>query len=87
MATLISQTSSNGGTRRCDARCYNGHGARCKCICGGINHGKGLEQAAENTREMAKGLLERTDTEIAKEILTEIKDWEAKEKERMARCG
>lgn len=73
MATLISQTSSSGGTRRCDAKCYNGKHTRCKCICGGVNHGKGLEQAMENTREMAKDLLERTDTKIAKEILAEIK--------------
>jgi hypothetical protein len=36
----------------------------------------------ENTREMAKDLLERTDTKIAKDILAEIKDWEAKEKEK-----
>jgi len=56
MATLISQTTSNG-TRRCDARCYNGRGHKCKCICGGMNHGKGFQKAMENTRNMAETLL------------------------------
>lgn len=33
---------------RCDARCYNAKGDRCKCICDGHNHGVGLNQAIEN---------------------------------------
>ncbi len=82
MATLISQTTSSGGTRRCDARCYNGKHARCKCICGGRNHGVGLEKALENTKEMAKDLLKQVDTKIAKDILAEIEAHE--QKERMA---
>jgi hypothetical protein len=28
---------------RCDARCYNGQTkTRCRCVCGGQNHGRGL---------------------------------------------
>ena len=73
--TLISQTTSSG-TRRCDARCYNGKGHRCKCICGGKNHGAGLQTAAENTREMAKELLEMDGTAVATELLEQIKEWE-----------
>ena len=33
---------------RCDARCYNAKGTVCKCICGGINHGCGLNIAHGN---------------------------------------
>lgn len=78
MTTLISQTHG-GRTRRCDARCYNGKHARCKCICGGVNHGKGLEKAIENTREMAVKLLEMDNTKIARDILAAFE-----QKERMA---
>ena len=39
------------GRRRCDARCYNGRKTRCRCICGGHNHGKGLVKAVEDTRK------------------------------------
>ncbi|WP_422446013.1 hypothetical protein [Thermoanaerobacterium sp. DL9XJH110] len=71
MATLIQQWSG-GHRRRCDARCYNGHGNRCTCICGGANHGKGLQQAMQNTVEMAKELLKKADTEVAKDILKQL---------------
>jgi len=73
MTTLIQQTSSNGSRRRCDARCYNAQYGKCTCICGGHNHGKGLEQAIENTKEMAEKLLEQTNTKIAKEVLEQIR--------------
>ena len=39
---------------RCDARCYNAKEPACECICGGKNHGAGLERAAEQTRESAE---------------------------------
>ena len=69
---MISETH-HGHTRRCDARCYNGKHARCRCICGGRNHGVGLKKALENTKEMAVNLLERSGTKIAKEILADIR--------------
>lgn len=53
---LIEQVSG-GRRRRCDARCYNGKHARCRCVCGGTNHGKGLRQAQQNTAEMAEAML------------------------------
>ena len=58
MATLIIQGKGDRHDRRCTATCYNAKGADCKCVCGGHNHGKGLEQAIENTAEMAQAILE-----------------------------
>lgn len=43
---------------RCDARCYNAKEPSCDCICGGRNHGAGLEKAAEQTRECAEAWIE-----------------------------
>jgi hypothetical protein len=50
---LMTQVSSDGGRRRCDAKCYNAHKAECKCICGGVNHGVGREAAMANTRRIS----------------------------------
>ena len=48
--TLFSAYLPNGQKLgQCDASCYDGTGTRCKCICGGINHGVGLQQAAAQT--------------------------------------
>lgn len=46
-----------GRTRRCDRRCYDGRGKRCRCICQGRNHGVGLQRALEQTRELASDAL------------------------------
>jgi hypothetical protein len=36
-------------TKTCTARCYDAvPGSNCACICGGRNHGKGLDKALEN---------------------------------------
>ena len=48
MTTLISFSSSSGAQSRCDARCYEARHKNCACICGGRNHGAGLDQAIEN---------------------------------------
>lgn len=56
---------------RCDAKCYNATGAECHCICGGRNHGKGLDRATELTRELARDQvadIERRGGYIAPEI-------------------
>jgi hypothetical protein len=58
MTVLISLTTGAGKRRRCDARCYNGKHTRCRCICGGKNHGKGLDKAIQNTRDYMKDLIE-----------------------------
>lgn len=63
MATLIEVTSGSGRRRRCDANCYNATGQKCTCICGGANHGKGLEKALENTRKIVETFAERAEQE------------------------
>lgn len=59
MTTLIAVYNSQGLVGRCDAKCYMATGPECDCICGGKNHGAGLEKAVENTRELAESWLER----------------------------
>jgi len=54
MATLITQHNSDGLVGRCDEKCYGAKCEDCSCICGGRNHGTGLGQALENTRELAE---------------------------------
>jgi len=50
MATILSVYTPTGQQiGKCDARCYNGKPGRCSCVCGGINHAVGLQQAASNT--------------------------------------
>jgi hypothetical protein len=58
MTTLISYASSGGDQGRCDAKCYEAENEPCDCICQGRNHGAGLEQALDNTRELAESWIE-----------------------------
>lgn len=44
------------GLDACDASCYMARHQKCTCICGGVNHGKGLARAAENTRRLQERL-------------------------------
>lgn len=50
--TIMLVSVKNGKKRVCDDKCYNATGKRCTCICGGANHGKGEEQAFENTEKL-----------------------------------
>ncbi|MDB5910628.1 MAG: hypothetical protein JWP34_4742 [Massilia sp.] len=50
MTTLIAVYNSSGCVGRCDAHCYNAKEKECDCICGGANHGAGLERAIENVQ-------------------------------------
>jgi hypothetical protein len=59
MTTLISYQSSGGDRGRCDAKCYNAWGPECHCICQGVNHGIGRQDAINNTRELAESWLEQ----------------------------
>lgn len=59
MVTLLSYSSSGGDQGRCDAKCYGADHPECDCICGGRNHGAGLQQATENTRELGLAWIER----------------------------
>jgi hypothetical protein len=56
MTTLITVGNSEG-ERRCDAKCYDAHGPDCDCVCGGKNHGAGINKAMENTRAYAEKIL------------------------------
>jgi len=51
VVTLIQESGSGGRGRRCDARCYQAKRPKCRCVCGGRNHGVGLAQAQANMRE------------------------------------
>jgi alpha-galactosidase/6-phospho-beta-glucosidase family protein len=57
---LIEVRGSDGkliGT--CDARCYLAEEEGCECVCGGINHGVGLERAIDQTKDLVEDLTER----------------------------
>lgn len=46
---IIQEYAQNGTKlRRCDARCYNAKGKKCSCVCGAMNHGKGIDFAVQN---------------------------------------
>lgn len=52
---LLMEKIGSGPTRRCDQRCYGARGGHCDCICGGKNHGAGIDKALDNVREMFLG--------------------------------
>lgn len=58
MTTLIAVYNSSGCVGCCDAKCYNAQSDECDCICGGMNHGAGIDKSIENTREMVDGWVE-----------------------------
>lgn len=64
MATLIAVYNSDGCVGRCDARCYDATQSACDCICGGRNHAAGIEQALNNTRELADSWIEQSGADI-----------------------
>lgn len=51
--TLIEAYISGVMIGRCDERCYDAQDDKCHCICGGANHGVGIERAIQNTRARA----------------------------------
>lgn len=58
MATLMT-VSNNEGSKRCDKKCYDATSPECDCCCGGMNHGKGLKTAIQNTEQYGKELLNK----------------------------
>lgn len=44
------------GRRKCDESCYNAKHIGCNCICGGKNHGLGLQHALEHAAETAEAI-------------------------------
>lgn len=63
MTTLIAVYDSEGCRGRCDARCYNAEHPECTCICGGMNHGAGLQRAMQNTQDLAEEWITRYSAE------------------------
>jgi hypothetical protein len=59
VTTLIAVYNSDGCQGRCNAKCYEAREPECECICGGRNHGAGLDQAIGNTRELAQGWIDQ----------------------------
>jgi hypothetical protein len=57
--TLIAVYTSEGCIGCCDAKCYNATEPACDCICGGANHGAGLAQAIDHTRQYAEVMIEK----------------------------
>jgi len=57
MTALIAVYTGDGCVGRCDAKCYNAWGPECHCICQGGNHSAGMQEAIENTRELAESWL------------------------------
>ncbi len=57
MTTLITVMHSSGSGGRCDAKCYDAKDANCDCVCGGLNHGKGLKSAIQNTSLYAEEMI------------------------------
>ena len=49
MTTLIAVYTSDGLVGRCDAKCYEATQPACECICGGRNHGAGIQTAIDHT--------------------------------------
>ncbi|MBA7492397.1 hypothetical protein ES702_02947 [subsurface metagenome] len=59
MSTLILARAADGSPRgRCDSKCYNAKGPKCTCICGGVNHGAGKNNAIDNTRSHKEFLMD-----------------------------
>ena len=61
MSTLIAVYNSEGCQGRCDAKCYDAIGDDCDCICGGLNHGKGIQTATKNLSQVIEKMDENLD--------------------------
>lgn len=73
MPTLILATDRDGKLKgRCDGRCYNATWPRCLCICGGINHGVGLQNAAHNTQLLTREEMLKTEFALSHSV-TDVK--------------
>lgn len=57
-STLLALYLGRDLVGRCDINCYDGSDARCECVCSGLNHGIGLDAAADQTRRMVEEWIE-----------------------------
>lgn len=56
--TILIGESLYGTMRRCDASCHNAKSEKCRCICGGQNHGAGQEAAIYKTEAVDQAWLD-----------------------------
>lgn len=51
MTVLIIAKKDDGAIGgKCDQKCYNAQHPKCRCVCGGTNHGVGFHQAVQNLK-------------------------------------
>ena len=50
---IIEVRTEQGVVGRCDANCYDAKGTECHCICGGANHGVGVNVAMEDRQYLS----------------------------------
>lgn len=53
MSVVLAVRNRDGSLGRCDAKCYDATIPRCRCVCGGKNHGKGLVRALAQIDDVA----------------------------------
>lgn len=66
-ALITVNTEYTGRPHVCDARCYSAIGPDCNCVCGGMNHKVGYEQALANTQALARNMVADFITKEGKE--------------------
>ena len=54
---LIEVRDNNGVVGRCDANCYEAGCPKCTCVCGGVNHGVGLNAALRRTANIYEDVI------------------------------
>ena len=62
MSTLITVRNGQQMLGRCDATCYNAKGHKCRCVCGGINHGASLNWALTYTEQLSRHIAKHIKT-------------------------
>lgn len=62
------------GGRKCDERCYDAKRVGCRCVCGGKNHGLGLEHALEHQHDDVEGDLNDAYAQDVEEELEEMEE-------------
>jgi len=68
MVTLISVHNSKGCIGRCDEKCYDAKEEKCDCVCGGMNHGKGKDQAIDNTQKYSEDMMKKWKKQKVEEL-------------------
>lgn len=54
---ILTVIDEEGKQQTCNERCYDAYDPKCTCVCKGLNHGKGLIVAREQTFELFESIL------------------------------